>query len=400
MQNTEWIECTLGDALELKRGYDLPQQSRREGQFPIVSSSGVSGYHDEAKSKAPGVVTGRYGTIGEVFYITTDFWPLNTSLYVRDFKGNEPRFISYLLRSIDFSAYSDKGAVPGVNRNHLHEAKIRLPPVAMQSRIAEFLGSVDDKIELNRKMNETLEQMARAIFKSWFIDFDPVHAKRQGKKPFGMDDATAALFPDSFEQSESGEIPKGWRIGHLGDLLVPFRQSVSAAQIKRGTPYIGLEHMPRGSINLHDWAMGDDVGSQKTTFSKGDILFGRLRPYFKKVGIAHVDGIASTDVIVLRPSRTNFFGIGTMSVSSDACIEFANARSGGTRMPRVSAEDLLDFPVVIPCDATSQIFNDHISLAIKLFENANEESRTLAQTRDLLLPRLLSGELTIEGNTL
>src|SRR4051812_5449584 len=116
----EWLDVRLGDVIELKRGYDLPQQQRLPGSVPLVSSSGVTDHHAVAMAKGPGVVTGRYGTLGEVFYIREDFWPLNTTLYVRDFKGNDPRFISYLLRGVDFLAYSDKAAVPGLNRNHLH----------------------------------------------------------------------------------------------------------------------------------------------------------------------------------------------------------------------------------------------------------------------------------------
>ena len=181
---TEWRETTLGEVIELKRGYDLPQHKRTPGPVPVVSSSGPTDYHSESKVQGPGVVTGRYGTLGQVFFIPNNFWPLNTALYVRDFKGNDPRFISYFLRGVDFSAYSDKAAVPGLNRNHLHQEVVRIPiDINEQRAIAHILGSLDDKIELNRRMNETLEEMARALFKSWFIDFDPVHAKAALKRP-------------------------------------------------------------------------------------------------------------------------------------------------------------------------------------------------------------------------
>ena len=153
------------------------------GPVPIVSSSGITGYHRESKVSGPGVVTGRTGTLGQVFYISEDFWPLNTALYVRDFKGNDPRFIGYFLRSLNFSAYSDKAAVPGLNRNHLHEESVRVPAgIHEQRAIARILGTLDDKIELNRRMNATLEAMARALFKSWFVDFDPVRAKMAGPR--------------------------------------------------------------------------------------------------------------------------------------------------------------------------------------------------------------------------
>jgi type I restriction enzyme S subunit len=122
-----WRESKLGDVLTLQRGHDLPNTVREEGEVPVVSSSGITGHHNEAKATAPGVVTGRYGTIGEVFYIEQDYWPLNTALYVKDFKNNHPRFIAYLLRNVLRNYKSDKAAVPGVNRNVLHEMKILFP---------------------------------------------------------------------------------------------------------------------------------------------------------------------------------------------------------------------------------------------------------------------------------
>ena len=174
----KWQETTLGEVIELKRGYDLPKRERFPGAVPLVSSSGVTDYHAASKVAGPGVVTGRYGTLGEVFFVREDFWPLNTTLYVRDFKSNDPRFISYFLKCIDFQPFSDKAAVPGLNRNHLHQAPIWFPDdVNEQRAIAHILGTLDDKIELNRRMNETLEAMARALFKDWFVDFGPTRAK-------------------------------------------------------------------------------------------------------------------------------------------------------------------------------------------------------------------------------
>ena len=113
---TAWRECELGEVIELKRGYDLPKQRRLSGAFPVVSSSGPTDFHSESKVRGPGVVTGRYGTLGRVYFVREDFWPLNTALYVRDFRGNDPRFISYFLSQLDFAAYSDKAAVPGLRR--------------------------------------------------------------------------------------------------------------------------------------------------------------------------------------------------------------------------------------------------------------------------------------------
>jgi type I restriction enzyme, S subunit len=136
---SEWQDGILLDLCELKRGYDLPTAQRSSGLIPIISSSGISGYHSMPMAEPPGVVTGRYGTIGEVFFINDPYWPLNTALYVRDFKGNSPRFVYYMLREIDFLKYSDKAAVPGINRNHLHEATIILPPRPVQEAFERLL---------------------------------------------------------------------------------------------------------------------------------------------------------------------------------------------------------------------------------------------------------------------
>ncbi|MFM8444535.1 MAG: restriction endonuclease subunit S [Methylococcus sp.] len=140
----DWSTNTLGKVATLQRGFDLPHRLRKPGTIPIVTSSGIEATHSEAKVKAPGVVTGRYGTIGEVFFVQEDFWPLNTTLYIREFHGNDPLFISYFLRTIDFHSHSGKSGVPGVNRNDLHEIVIAYPPEKIEQRaIAAALSDVD-----------------------------------------------------------------------------------------------------------------------------------------------------------------------------------------------------------------------------------------------------------------
>ncbi|MEI7607925.1 MAG: restriction endonuclease subunit S, partial [Rhodospirillaceae bacterium] len=154
-----WETASLLDLCQLKRGYDLPTGQRILGPHPIISSSGKSGHHSMAMADAPGVVTGRYGTIGEVFFINQPFWPLNTALYVKDFKGYPHRFVYYMLREIDFFRYSDKAAVPGVNRNHLHQASIILPPVEVQQAFSCALEPMWARQESNKGEIETLSQL-------------------------------------------------------------------------------------------------------------------------------------------------------------------------------------------------------------------------------------------------
>ena len=151
-----WPLGMLIDLCELKRGYDLPTAQRSPGKYPIVSSSGISGSHSNPMAEGPGVVTGRYGTIGEVYFISEAYWPLNTALYVRDFKGNSPRFIYYALRQVEFLQYSDKGAVPGINRNHLHQAPVILPPYSVQQAFELLLAPVWARQEINKAESATL----------------------------------------------------------------------------------------------------------------------------------------------------------------------------------------------------------------------------------------------------
>ncbi|HDX8366126.1 TPA: restriction endonuclease subunit S [Aeromonas dhakensis] len=158
-----WVKIRLGSIAELQRGFDLPSSQRVDGCVPIVSSGGVTGYHNEAKSKAPGVVTGRYGSIGDVFYLEEDYWPLNTSLWVKDFHGNHEKFIYYLLSNFDFNKFSDKTGVPGVNRNDLHAVKVGLPPLPEQKKIAKILSTWDKAITSTEQLLANSQQQKKAL---------------------------------------------------------------------------------------------------------------------------------------------------------------------------------------------------------------------------------------------
>jgi restriction endonuclease S subunit len=271
---------------------------------------------------------------------------------------------------------------------------IPLPPLPEQRAIAHVLGTLDDLIELNRETNEILEEMARALFKSWFVDFDPVRAKLEGRPHAGMDAATAALFPDHFQDSELGQIPKGWEVGRFGDVCASSRQGVSPEQIDPETPYIGLEHMPRRSIALGEWETAAKVSSGKSAFNKGEILFGKLRPYFHKVGVAPVNGVCSTDILVLLPKQPAWFGFVLGHASSDALVQFADQSSAGTKMPRTNWKDLSSFKIVIPPQSVASAFSQILRSQVETIQESIFESRDLANLRDTLLPKLLSGEIS------
>lgn len=264
-----------------------------------------------------------------------------------------------------------------------------------QRAIARILGTLDDKIELNRQMNETLEAMARALFKSWFVDFDPVRAKAEGRDP-GLPKHIADLFPDSFEDSELGEIPKGWPVGALGRIAVHPRRGVQPEEIDVSTPYIALEHMPRRSIALSEWSTADGLESNKFEFKRGEILFGKLRPYFHKVGVAPIDGVCSTDIVVVDPRTESWFGVVLGHVSSTEFVEYTNSGSTGTKMPRTSWSEMERYPIVIPPERAAMALTAQVRTMVDHIIASIHESKTLAALRDTLLPKLVSGELRIE----
>ena len=282
--------------------------------------------------------------------------------------------------------------VPHTNLGILKSVPIPLPPLAEQKAIAAVLGALDDKIELNRRMSATLEEMARALLRSWFVDFDPVHAKARGEEPAHMDAATAALFPDGF--GEDG-LPEGWRPGVLGDVAIAPRTGVDPNTVDPETPYIGLEHMPRRSITLTEWAVAGGVGSQKSAMRAGDFLFGKLRPYFHKVGVAPVDGVCSTEIVVVRAKHDDWSGYVLSVISSDAFVEHTNGSSAGTRMPRTNWRDMAAFEVALPSVDVAKAFETTVGPSRKLIVAKSHELRTLAALRDSLLPKLMSGDLRV-----
>ena len=286
---------------------------------------------------------------------------------------------------------SGRQRVPTESLAHL---QVAVPPLPEQRAIAQVLSTLDDKIELNRRLNETLEAMAQALFKSWFVDFDPVRAKMEGRDT-GLPQDIADLFPDRLVDSEMGEIPEGWAVASLGDMAVSRRKGVDPASEEDDTPYIGLADMPRGSIALTDWGETGSVSSRKSAFKAGDILFGKLRPYFHKVGIAPVDGLCSTDIVVLGARQPKWSALVLACVSSSAFVAHTSQTATGTKMPRTSWLAMSRYELCRPTDTIASEFQRVVSPMLRRIVANIHESRTLAALRDTLLPKLISGEIRV-----
>ncbi|MDE2824410.1 MAG: restriction endonuclease subunit S [Chloroflexota bacterium] len=352
-RRTRWTNCTLGDVMTLKRGHDLPVQRRQPGDVPIVSSSGVTGFHTESKAGAPGVVTGRYGTLGEVYFVRRAFWPLNTALYVTDFRGNDPRFVSYFLKNAIRDYGGDKAAVPGVDRNVLHRLNVCVPDRASQERIAELLSSYDDLIENNRRRIVLLEQAARELYREWFVRLH---------------------FPGAESTRIVDGVPYGWKRVALEEI----------GQLRYGR---ALKAEDRIDGDFPVYGSSGVVGTHDTPHIRGPgIIVGR-KGNVGSVYWSHSDFCAIDTVYYVEPSSVTLFLYHTLKN-----IDFINtdvAVPGLNRILAHSREFLL--PTTDAQDAFHKVVqSEHRQMALLRRENI-----VLECARDLLLPRLMSGKVAV-----
>ncbi len=400
---------TLDTFVTLQRGFDLPAQDRIPGDIPIIAANGPVGFHNVAKVEDQCVVLGRSGSVGNPQLIKGPFWPLNTTLFVKDFHGNSPTFVYYVLKTIDFKSYDAGGTVPTLNRNHLTQIEVPLMDLAHQEIIGGVLGNLDAKIANNNALSKTLEDIAQTIFKSWFIDFDPVKAKMVGEKPAGMDDATAALFPDSMEDSELGLIPKGWKTSKLGkhikvtkgksykssELEVSSTALVTLKSFKRGggyrfdglKPFSG-EYKPEQVVEPGELIVSfTDVTQAADVIGKPAIVMAN--PKFSTL-------VASLDVGIVREAS------GTLGksylyqlFSSPNFKNHIDGYTNGTTVLHLGKGALEDYVVAMPDQAIMSKYENLASSAYSNLQSLYLENILLEEIRDSLLPRLMSGELKI-----
>jgi type I restriction enzyme, S subunit len=365
-----WDEVELGEIVTLHRWYDLPSGQRRNGGIPVVSSSGITGYHDEAKISPPGVVTGRYGTLGEVFFVEEPFWPLNTTLYVSDFHGNDERFVSYLLRCQRIGAHDAAAAVPGVNRNVLHRLPARRPPLSTQRKIAAILSAYDDLIENSNRRVRILEEAARCIYREWFADF----------RYRGHENARLA-------DSELGPIPAGWetaRLGSVAENLDRKRRPLSGVvRARRPGPYPYY-----GAARIFDYI--DDyifAGTYLLVAEDGSVI----TPDGAAV-LQYVSGKfwANNHTHILRGTRlsTEYLYLLLSDVPISGYIT-------GAAQPKITQASLNRIPCVVPGPDVAAAFNAIIQPVFRERQLLGSLAGSLRAARDLLLPRLISGDVDV-----
>ena len=390
---SEWRDMTLGDFVGLQRGHDLTEPERRVGRVPVMGSAGQNGFHDTALAKGPGIVIGRSGaSFGQVHFSPVDYWPHNTALYVTDFKGNDPRFAFYFLKALDFDRYNSGSAQPSLNRNFIYPISVRVPKPAEQKAIAGVLGALDDKIELNRRMNAPLETMARALFQSWFVDFDPVRAKLDGHNPIGVDENTAVLFPAAFQDSPLGPIPQDWRAGTLNDAFnLTMGQSPPGETYNEdgnGMPF----YQGRTDFGFRFPTRRVFCTAPTRLAKRGDTLVC-VRAPVGDTNMADEDCCVGRGVAAVRhrSGATSF----TYHTMANLAPDFARFEADGTVFGSINKQNFHDLPCVIPPAEIVAAYERQAAPLDEQIRTLEHQSRTLAALRDTLLPKLLSGEVRV-----
>ncbi|WP_404791464.1 restriction endonuclease subunit S [Altericista sp. CCNU0014] len=371
---SEWRECKLGEQINLKRGYDLPNRLRQDGAIPIYSSSGITGFHSEKMCEAPGVITGRYGTIGKIFFSSTHYWPLNTTLYIQDFKGNDELFFYYFLQQLDWEKYSDKSAVPGINRNDVHQEDIVIPSLLEQKAIASILSSLDDKIDLLHRQNRTLEAISETLFRQWFIE-----EAQEDWEQFSLSDICSGI--------TKGTTPT--TLGHQ------FTES--------GINFIKAESITdEGDFVAHKFAKISKETHQslkRSIVQNGDLL----------CSIAGTIGrIAIVDNSIL-PANTNQ-AVAIIRANREKCSpefiylflkssmfkELMDGKVVHAVQPNLSLGEIGSTTLQLP---NLNILNEFQEMIYPIFHKKSQNTlqiRILEKLRDNLLPKLMSGEVRVE----
>ena len=373
----EWKEVRLGDILNFRRGHDLPHSAMKPGNIPVAGSNGVIGYHDTATPIKPILTIGRSGNVGKPYFYE-EAWAHNTTLYVDDFKGNDPKFLYYLCQTMPFANFGGGSAVPTLNRNHIHPLETKIPvKVEDQRRIASILSSLDRKIELNNKITADLEEMAQAIFKNWFVDFEPF---KDGK----------------FVDSELGMIPEGWKVGRLTEIASYMNglamQKFPPENNEDSLPVLKIKELGQGFCGTDSDRCSCNI-KDECKIHNGDVIFSWSGTLLVDVWCGGDCGLNQHLFKVTSNDYPKWFYYYWTKHHLQEFIHIAKDKA--VTMGHIKRGHLEEALVAIPD-------NDSMEKAHELFEpilskmiSLRLENSRLSLLRDTLLPRLMSGELEV-----
>lgn len=385
----EWKECQLGDLIIFQRGHDLPKTKMQGGEYPVVGSNGIIGYHNEYTTEAPSITIGRSGNVGKPFLFKGRSWSHNTSLYIKEYKAVDPIFIYYFLQTLDLGNYAGGSAVPTLNRNHIHTLNVYVPTdIAEQRKIGAVLSAIDDKIELNNAINDNLEQQAHALFKAWFVDFEP----------FG------------------GIMPENWRMGTFSEII----ESTLGGDWGKEEPtgnYTEQVYCIRGA-DIPEVKAGNKGKMPTRYILPKNYKSKKLVPDDIVIEISGGSPIQSTGRSTVIPqSLLNRYDMGMVCTNFCRAIKpiqgyskfiyyywqylydrkvFFSYENGTTGIKNLDISGFIETePVIIPSVEALDKFNELSSVYFQqIFANGLENEK-LSSLRDTLLPKLMNGEIDV-----
>ena len=391
-------ECILGDLVEFQRGYDLPKSKFVEGKYPVQSSNGILGYHNEYKVEGPGITIGRSGTVGNPHLIRENFFPHNTSLFVKDFKGNDIEYIYYLLQYLDLGNQKSGSGVPTMNRNHLHPIKIRAyRDKSCQQRAIKILSLIDKKIQINNQINQELESMAKTLYDYWFVQFD---FPDQNGKPYKSSGGKMVYHPEL-----KREIPEGWGVEKIEDIAKTGSggtpKSTNVSYYSNGEiPWINSGELEQTVITSTSNFITEEGlnNSSAKLFPSGTILVAMYGATAGKVSFLTFEASTNQAIcaIMLNDIRMRYY---LKNVIEDL-YQYLVKLSTGSARDNLSQDMIKNIKVVIPSNDILDRYYDFSNNIIKEITKKQQENEQLTQLCDWLLPMLMNGQVKVEDFTI
>ena len=392
----QWKQTTVEEFSPFTYGKSLPVHARNTmGQIPVFGSNGIIGYHDSALTDGPTVIIGRKGTVGSIHYSDVPCWPIDTTFFFTDQDVELIKFKYYALGTLSLDNMNTRSAA--------HAQKLRVPGEREQRRIVHILRTLDDKIELNRRMNQTLEEMARTLFKSWFVDFDPVCSKmdgrwKRGESLLGLPAEYYDMFPDRLVDSELGEIPEGWVVKAL-DEIATFLNGLALQKYPANggpsLPVIKIAQLRAG--NTHKANVASRNIPKQYQIHDGDVLFSWSGSLVLDIWTGgegalnqHLFKVESVDYpkwLYYHSIRRHLAGF--RDIASDKA----------TTMGHIQRHHIHEAKISIPNNLTLKLMGRHMKPLLDRNQSIRIESRTLVTQRNTLLPKLMSGEIRVRKFT-
>lgn len=368
------------DFIKLNRGFDLPDSQIEDGVYPVVASTNIKAHHSTYKVNGPMVVTGRSGSLGAVQYIEGKCWPLNTTLYVKDFKNNNPRYVYYFLKTMHLEQYNAGAGVPTLNQNHLHSLKINVHEKEDQRRIASILSAYDNLIENNNKRIRLLEQMAENLYKEWFVRF---------------------RFPGHETVEMENGLPKGWKYYLIRNLCEINKKTISSKNKSVLIHYLDTSSITDNCITgYEDYILEDAPSRARRMVKHNSIVFSTVRPNLRHLGIIknpEDNTIVSTGFAVFD-CKCQIANIIYRYLASPEIVNYCQSIAEGAvaTYPSIKPEEIGRLKIALPPLNIAQQLNNKLEVLNNQQNKLLRQNDNLTRQRDLLLPRLMSGKLEVK----